>query len=74
MMEVVHVFACELETMFLAVSLLDLFLANFKEVFPKEKLHLACTTCIYMASKMEDIMPISVQNIVNKILHKKYDK
>jgi hypothetical protein len=71
MMEVMHVFECEAETIFLSLSLFDSFLNTSKNI-SKDKLHLICTTCIYIASKMEDIMPINVNSIYNKILHKKY--
>lgn len=72
MMEVVHAFNCESETIFLSVSIMDLFLNQVKSKVAKELLHLICSTSIYMASKMEDIMPISVNSVVNKILHNKY--
>lgn len=72
MMEVMHVFECEAETIFLSLSLFDSFLNTSKSIISKERLHLICTTCIYIASKMEDIMPINVNSIYNKILHKKY--
>ena len=73
-MEVVHAFNCELETMFLAVSIMDLYLNLSKTKLSKDQLHVISTTSIYMASKMEDIMPISVNSVVNKILHNKYNK
>ncbi len=74
MMEVLHVFYCEVETIFLSVGIMDYYLNVTKHKVGKEQLHLICTTAIYMASKMEDIIPISVNHVVNKILHSKYTK
>jgi len=74
MMEVVHAFNCETETMFLSVTIMDLFLNVSKNKISKDLLHLICTTSIYMASKMEDIMPISVNSVINKIMHNKYNQ
>ena len=74
MMEVLHVFKCETETIFLAVNIMDLYLNKAPSKIPKEKLHLIGTVSMYMASKFQDIMPISVNNVVNKIAHKKFNQ
>ncbi len=74
MMEVLHVFNCELETIFLSVGIMDYYLNVVKNKVRKEQLHLICTTAMYIASKMEDIIPISVNHVVSKILHNKYTK
>jgi len=74
MMEVVHAFCCETEAIFLSVSIMDLYLSICKNKIPQDQLHLISATSIYMASKMEDIMPISVNSVVNKILHNKYNQ
>jgi len=71
-MEVLHVFRCENETIFLSVQIMDLFLHLYTNDNVKKSLHLIGTTALYMASKMEDIIPISVSNLVNKILHNQY--
>ena len=72
MMEVLHVFKCENETIFLAILIMDLYLNKVKIPTTKENLHLIGTTSIYMASKFEDITPISVSHVVNKISHGKF--
>jgi hypothetical protein len=72
MMEVLHVFKCEIETIFLSVQIMDLFINKYQDPGVKQSLHLVGSTAIYMASKMEDIMPISVNNLINKILHNQY--
>jgi len=74
MMEVVHTFRCETEAIFLSVSIMDLYLRICKDKVSQNQLHLISATSIYMASKMEDIMPISVNSLVNRILHKKYNQ
>lgn len=73
-MEVVHVFKCEPETVFLSVSIMDLFINVSESNISEDDLHLICITAIYMASKIEDVAPLTVHSIVHKILDKKFQK
>jgi cyclin B/cyclin A len=73
MMEVLYSFKCEIETIFLAVQIFDKFLYTVTCPTLKPQLHLIGTTALYIASKMEDITPISVNNLLNKILHNEYE-
>lgn len=79
MMEVFQAFKCEQETYFLGVQLMDLFLyrlsqLKYTDTVQKTELHLIGTTAIYIASKMEDILPLSVHTIVTSILHNEYSQ
>lgn len=73
-MEIFYSFDCEPETIFLSVSIMDLFLNRIKTKILKDHLDLICATSIYMASKMEDKIPLFVSNVVSKILHYKYNE
>jgi hypothetical protein len=73
MMEALYQFNCEQETIFLSIQLMDLFSSLYSENNLKESLHLIASTCIYIASKMEDIQPISNLFLTQKILHNQYN-
>jgi len=68
MIEVLDVFKAEGETTFLAVQLMDLFLNMHTDERIKKDLHLIACTTIYIASKMEDVYPINLNNVVYKII------
>ncbi len=74
-MEVVHVFNCAEETIFLSIGLMDLYVNTFNGENSKIKkiMHLIGITCLYMASKMEDMEPISINNLINKICYNQYE-
>ena len=71
MIEVLTNFKCDDQTFFLAVSLLDRFFKN--KVEPKEisDLHIIGVTTMFIASKYEDIYPLKMKMVYEKIAHKK---
>lgn len=63
---------CGDQTFFLAVSLLDRYLASRKArnaSFKANELHVTGVTCMFMASKYEDVKPLLMKTVFNKIGH-----
>lgn len=69
MIEVLAVYKSEAETFFLSVYLMDSFINNCNIVIKSEDVHLIGVTCMFMATKFEDIIPIRISCFVNKISH-----
>ena len=65
---------CSDQTFFLAVSLLDRYLESRRisnQPFKNTELHLSGVTCMFMASKYEDVKPLLMKTVFNKIGHQK---
>ena len=71
MIEVLTNFKCEDQTFFLAISLLDRYLKNKRECQEIADLHIMGVTTMFIASKYEDIYPLKMKMIFEKIAHKK---
>jgi hypothetical protein len=71
MIEVLTNFKCEDQTFFLAISLLDRYLKG--KTSPQEiaDLHIMGVTAMFIASKYEDIYPLKMKMVFEKIAHKK---
>lgn len=71
MIEVLTNFKCEDQTFFLAVSLLDRYLK--RKAAPQEiaDLHVMGVCAMFIASKYEDIYPLKMKMVFEKIAHKK---
>ena len=67
-----NVFKSEDHTLFLAVHIMDMYLYKNTSVMKSDDIHLLGLTCIFIASKFEDIIPIRMDSIVNKIGHKTF--
>jgi hypothetical protein len=72
MLEVFNVFKSDDHTFFLAVHIMDMYLFKNTSVVKSDDIHLLGLTCIFIASKFEDIIPIRMDSIVNKIGHKTF--
>jgi hypothetical protein len=72
MVEVHYAYNSDASTLFLAIHLMDLFHAKSKISFSNSDIHLTGITCIYIASKMEDIVPLRMSHVKNKIAHGKF--
>ena len=64
MIEVLTNFKCDDQTFFLAVSLLDRYFKLKPETREVGDLHILGVTCMFMASKYEDIYPPPVIDFV----------
>lgn len=73
MIEVLNAFKSAQRTLFLAVKLLDIYISNSNGLVPLD-LHIIGMTSMFMASKYEDIKPLTLQIVFEKIGHKKVSK
>jgi cyclin B/cyclin A len=65
---------CGDQTLFLAVSILDRYIQALEqrgEVFKASDLHTTGVTCMFIASKYEDVQPLLLKTVFNKIGHTK---
>jgi len=73
MVEVCQVFGCSRKTYFMAQELFDKFLAlshlKLRNGLKDTEVHLIGTAAMYLASKYEDVMPLSSKVVSEKIAH-----
>ena len=74
MMEIFASYASEPLTFFLAVEIMDNYLQKTNKIYNENDMHLIGMVCIYMASKMEDIIPLHMVHIKTKIGHDKFSQ
>ncbi len=71
MIEVLTNFKCDDQSFFLSVSLLDRYFKQKTEEREVSDLHIIGVTCMFIASKYEDIYPLKMKMVFEKIAHKK---
>ncbi|KAL4469497.1 hypothetical protein ABPG74_004750 [Tetrahymena malaccensis] len=71
MIEVMKSYKCTEETYFMAVRIMDSFLEKCKQKKSPQDIHLIGVTCIFIASKYEEIYPLRLQIIEERISHNK---
>ncbi len=74
MVEVLTAFKCSEQTFFLAVNLMDRYfdvLSKEGRVLELQELHVTGVVCMFMASKYEDVYPLLMKTVFNKIGHTK---
>ena len=71
MFEVLKVFKMSEQTFYLSVQYLDRFIAKAQRELKLEELHLIGTTCMFVASKYEDITPLYLRTMVKRVSHGK---
>jgi Cyclin, N-terminal domain len=71
MIEVLTNFKCDDQTFFLSVSLIDRYFKLKPEIREVSDLHIIGVTCMFIASKYEDIYPLKMKMVYEKIAHKK---
>lgn len=71
MIEVLTNFKCDDQTFFLAVSILDRFFKAKLDTREISDLHIIGVTAMFIASKYEDIYPLKMKMVHEKIAHKK---
>lgn len=71
MIEVLTNFKCDDQTFFLSVSILDRYFKGKTEVREISDLHIIGVTSMFIASKYEDIYPLKMKMVFEKIAHKK---
>ena len=70
MIEVLTNFKCDDQTFFLAVSLQDRFAKGCDKILEVGDLHVLGVTSMFVASKFEDIYPLKMKTVHEKIAHK----
>ncbi|CAG9318154.1 unnamed protein product [Blepharisma stoltei] len=73
MIEVLHSFHSSSRTLFLAVKLLDIYIANSSGLVPLD-LHVIGVASMFIASKYEDIKQLTLKNAHENIAHGKISK
>ena len=71
MFEVINAFKMSEQTFFLSVQYLDRFVGTTSRKLDVSELHLIGITCMFIASKYEDITPLYLKTIVKKVSHGK---
>ncbi len=74
MTEVMSAFKTSDQTYFMAVLLMDRYFEQTKHdqrALQLSELHITGVTCMFMASKYEDVYPLMMKTVFNKIGHKK---
>ena len=69
MVEVFSVYKCDPGTFELAVHIMDCYISRTKKKLKDEDIHLIGLTCIYISSKVEDIVPLRMTHIVKSLGH-----
>jgi hypothetical protein len=71
MIEVMSNYKCDENGFFIAVHLMDKYFKLNKEQMQPHELHLVGVTCLFIASKYQDIYPIRLKIVHERIAHKK---
>ncbi len=72
MVEVLHAYKMSDQTFFLAVNILDRFFKKARKSLPQSELHLTGMVSMFISSKYEDLSPLLMKTIINKIGHGKF--
>ena len=71
MIEVLSNYKCSEETYFTAVTIMDNYFKKCKSTLKPEDLHLIGVTCMFIASKYQDVYPLRLYVLYDKIAHRK---
>jgi hypothetical protein len=71
MVEVIKSYKFISKTYFSGVNLMDRYLAEIKERVTVPELHILGVTSMYIATKMDEIYPLKIKTVYEKIVHKK---
>lgn len=74
MVEVLCSYKCSNHTFFVAVNYLDSFFKYTEKKYDINDLHLAGVASMFLASKFEEIWPLRIRVVHEKIAHKKFSK
>ncbi|CAD8209526.1 unnamed protein product [Paramecium pentaurelia] len=74
MVEVLTSYKCKDQTFFFAVKLMDTYLSKTQQKHIPQDLHLIGVTTMFMSCKYEEIYPVKLQIVHEKIAHKKLTK
>ena len=74
MIEVLSAYNSDPQTFSLAVQILDMYMAKTQNVLTNNDIHLLGICSMYIASKMEDIVPLRMNHVKSKISHNKFSE
>jgi len=74
MIEVLYAYNSDTPTFFLAVDILDSFIAKTTTVLTNQDIHLIGICSLFIASKTEDIIPLRMSHVKTKIGHNKFSE
>lgn len=72
LLEVLYAYKCEEATIYLAMHLLDAYFYRSKKKVNNSDIHLIGITCLYIASKFEDLYPLDINTVRIRISHCKF--
>lgn len=72
MIEVLYSYSCNTPTIFLSIDIMDNYLHKTDLILRNNDIHLISIVSIYIASKMEDIVPLRMNHIVGSMGYDKY--
>jgi len=73
MVEVLTTFKTSDQAFFLSVNLLDRYFKESDRVLSGPDLHLSGIVTMFIASKYEDVIPLLMRTVINKIGHSKFE-
>jgi hypothetical protein len=73
MVEVLTTFKNSDQTFFLAINMMDRFFKTVSKGLAGGELHLTGIVSMFIASKYEDIVPLMMKTVINKIGHNKFN-
>ena len=71
MIEVLTNFKCDDQTYFLSVAMMDRYFKGCKEPKKVSELHIIGVTAMFLGSKYEDIYPLKMKTVHEKIVHER---
>lgn len=72
--EVVNAFSFNEMTTFLTIFIIDAFLFKTKKKLKNEDLHMIGVTSLFIASKYEEVSPIHMHDLIEKICHNRFNE
>ena len=73
MVEVLTTFRTSDQTFFLAINILDRYFKHSDKNLTSSDLHISGIVSMFIASKYEDVIPILMRTVINKIGHNKFE-
>ena len=71
MVEVMSSYSFQHKTYFAGAEIMDRFFANSEETLLPTQLHIIGVQSMFVATKMEEVYPLKMKTIYDKIAHKK---
>jgi hypothetical protein len=71
MVEVTASYKFTHKTYFDSVQLMDTYFQKETQALPPTQLHIVGVQCMLIASKMEEVYPLKIKTVFDKIAHKK---